>query len=44
MTLTLFNRLYKHWKDHWSLEMRLTQSNTTFDEAHTQSMKEQEWF
>ena len=44
MTLTLFNKFYKHWKEHWSAEMRLTHSNKTFDEAFAESQREQEWF
>ena len=44
MTLTLFNKFYKHWKEHWSAEMRLTHSNKTFDEAFAESQRDQEWF
>ena len=44
MTLTLFNKLYGHYKNNWDLEMRLTQANVTYAEAYVRSQKAQEWF
>ena len=44
MTITLFNRLWKHWKDEWSVEMRLTHANMTFEEAQLKSIQDEEWF
>ena len=43
MTLTMFNKLYGHYKDTFDLEMRLTQANMTYEEAHDKSMKDEEW-
>ena len=44
LTLTMFNKLYGHYKDMWSLEMRLMQSNTTYAEAYAKSQRDEEWF
>ena len=41
MTITLFNRLWKHWKDEWSVE---THANMTFEEAQLKSIQDEEWF
>lgn len=43
LTLTEFNRLYKHYKDNWDLEMRLTRNNVTYAEAYAKAMKDEEW-
>ena len=40
----MFNKLYKHYKDDWSLEMRLSKANMTYDEAFKKSQQEEEWF
>lgn len=44
MTLTLFNRFYEHYKNMWSLEMRLSKANMTFSEARVKSEQDAEWF
>lgn len=44
MTITLFNKMWKHWKDEWSVEMRLTHANMTFEEAQLKSIQDEEWF
>ena len=44
MSLNLFLKLYKHYKDNFDLEMRLKKSNTTYEEAHKKAQKSQEWF
>ena len=40
----MFNRLYKHYKDDWSLEMRLWKANKTYEEAYAEMNKNEEWF
>lgn len=44
ITLTLFNRLYKHYKNSFDLEMRLKNSGTTYEEAYQKLNDAQEWF
>lgn len=44
MTLTLFNKLYGHYKNMWSLEMRLTQANMSYSEAMYRAQQDEEWF
>lgn len=44
LTLTIFNKLYSHYKNDWDLEMRLRKANMTYAEAYNRSQKEQEWF
>ena len=44
MTLTMFNKLYGHYKDMWDMEMRLTQANMTYAEAYAKSQQDEEWF
>lgn len=44
MTLTLFNKLYAHYKDTFDIEMRLKNTNTTYAEAWEKSQKDEEWF
>lgn len=40
----MFNRLYAHYKDTWSMEMRLAKANMTYEEAFIKSQKDEEWF
>lgn len=40
----MFNKLYAHYKDNWSMEMRLSNANMTYEEAYIKSQKEEEWF
>ena len=42
--MNMFNKLYGHYKDMWDLEMRLTQKNMTYAEAHVKSQEDEEWF
>ena len=44
LTLTMFNRLYGHYKDVWDLEMRLSNGNMTYAEAFAKSQRDEEWF
>jgi hypothetical protein len=44
LTIKMFNKLYGHYKDNWDFEMRLTQSNMTYREAHLKSQQDEEWF
>ena len=44
LTLTMFNKLYTHYKNTWDMEMRLTKANVTYEEAWQQSQKDEEWF
>lgn len=44
MTLTMFNKLYKHYKDNFDLEMRLMKNNVTYAELWIKSQQEEEWF
>ena len=43
LTLTLFNKLYSHYKDTFDLEMRLKNANMTYSEAYKKAMKDEEW-
>jgi hypothetical protein len=43
LTITTFFRLYKHYKDTWSLEMRLARANLTYEEAEARAARSQEW-
>ena len=44
LTLTMFNRLYSHYKNDWDLEMRLRNANVTYAEAFEKAQKAEEWF
>lgn len=44
ITLRLFNKLYKHYKNAFDFEMRLKATNTTYEEAHQKANDAQEWF
>jgi hypothetical protein len=44
LTLTMFNKLYKHYKDMWDMEMLLTQTKTTHEQAYNKAQKDEEWF
>ena len=44
LTVTTFNKFYKHYKNTWDIEMRLFKSNTTYAELYVKSQKEEEWF
>lgn len=44
MTLNLFLKLYKHYKDDFDLEMKLKNSNKTYAEIYAKVRKSDEWF
>ena len=44
LTLTLFNKLYKHYKNNWDLEMMLRKAGKTYAELFIEEQKELEWF
>lgn len=44
LTLTLFNKLYKHYKDNFDMELRLKNANVTYEEAFNNQQQEKEWF
>lgn len=43
MTLTLFNKLHKQYKDNFDMEMRLKKANMTYEEMELKAQKEEEW-
>lgn len=43
MTLTLFNKLHKHYKDNFDFEMGLTKAGITYEEAYKKAQQEEEW-
>jgi hypothetical protein len=42
--MTMFNKLYGHYKDNFDLEMHLKNANMGYREAYIKSQKEEEWF
>lgn len=44
MTLTMFNKWYKHYKDSWDMETRMSKLNLTYKKVYEQSIKDEEWF
>lgn len=44
LTLTTFNKLYKCYKDDFDIELRLKNSNTTYEELYKKSMEDETWF
>ena len=44
LTLTMFNKLYGHYKDNWDFEMKLTAANMTYRAAFLKSQQDEEWF
>lgn len=44
LTLTMFNKLYQHYKDNFDLEMRLKKANITYAELYEKANKAEEWF
>lgn len=44
LTIKMFNRLYGHYKDTWDMEMRLSNANVTYREAHIKAQQDEEWF
>lgn len=44
ITLRTFFKLYQCYKDTFDIEMRLKNSNTTYQELEKKQMEEEEWF
>jgi len=43
LTITMFNKLYGHYKDNWDAEMRMTQANVTYAESFIKAQENEEW-
>lgn len=43
LTLTMFNKLYSHYKNNFDMEMRLKNANMTYEEAYKKSQEAEEW-
>lgn len=41
--MTMFNKLYGHYKNNWDYEMRLKNANMTYAEAFVKSQEDEEW-
>ena len=39
----MFNKLYRHYKDTWDMEMKLSHANMTYAEAYAKSQADEEW-
>ena len=44
LTVTMFNKLYGHYKNNWDFEMILTHNHMTYAEAFVKSQEDAEWF
>lgn len=44
LTMTMFFKLYQHYKDTFDLEMRLRNANMTYEDAYESAEKAEEWF
>lgn len=44
LTMTMFFKLYQHYKDTFDLEMRLRNANMTYADAYDNAEKAEEWF
>ena len=44
MTLTMFNKLYKHYKDNFDFEMMLTVTGTTYEKVYEKAQHADDWF
>lgn len=44
LTLTMFERLYQHYKDMFDLEMQMTAARLTYKTLWIRSQKDEEWF
>lgn len=44
LTMTMFFKLYQHYKDTFDLEMRLRNANMTYEDAYENAEKAEEWF
>lgn len=44
MTFTLFNRLYAHYKNDWSMEMMLTRAGMSYEDLDKKIREKEDWF
>lgn len=44
MTITLFNKLYDHYKYDFDHELMLTKTGTTYAQEYNQVQESEEWF
>lgn len=44
LTFRMFNKLYSHYKDNWSLEMRMAKANMTYGELEEKARQREDWF
>ena len=44
LTMTMFNKLYAHYKDDFDYEMLLKASHTTYADAYKKAQQAEEWF
>lgn len=44
LTLTMFYKLYSHYKNNFDLEIKLKRANMTYQEAWEKSQSDEEWF
>lgn len=44
LTLTTFNKLYKHYKDDFDIELYLRHSGKTYKQAFAEVEKKDDWF
>ena len=40
----MFNKLYSHYKNDWSMEMRLSKANMTYEEMAQKAREQDDWF
>lgn len=43
LTLRLFNRLYRHYKDDFDAELRMTRAGVTYDDLRREEQASEEW-
>lgn len=43
LTVTMFNKLYGHYKNNWDFEMKLTAAGMTYRAAFLKSQQDEEW-
>jgi len=44
LTLRTFNKMYQLYKNDFDMEMRLKNSNTTYQELEKKQIEDEEWF
>ena len=44
LTLTMFNKLYGHYKDMWDMEMQMSAAKCTYNRLWVKSQQDEEWF